>query len=443
MIPGLNFKKLPELKSRFLYTLLFLAIYRLGIFISVPGLNLDLLRQQLAQMSDTVVGMINLLSGGALENFSIFTLGIAPYISVSIIIQLLTPVVPYLDALRKEGEAGRKAITSLTRRGTILLALIQSYFVTIGLEKSSGLVLLHGWEFRVASIITLTGGTAFLMWLGEQITERGLGNGVSVLIFAGIVARVPSSLAFLFEAYRQHEISAAVVIFVLVFVMLLIWGIIYIEKSARQVPVLYPTRRGSLEALAQQQHFIPMKLNPTGVLPPIFAYALMAVPSTILSFSQNDTLLEIFAYIQRGYFVYETLLIALIVVFTFFYVTLIFNPDEVAENLRKSGAFVPGYRPGKETSIFFEGLLYKMALWASIYLSLVCVVPEVIFTYFNVRTLAYVFGGTAILIAVSVALDIISQVQSMIVSGSYEDYIQSAKERLKSLQKQLYKKSLK
>ncbi|MCS6893299.1 MAG: preprotein translocase subunit SecY [Deltaproteobacteria bacterium] len=442
MLPGLDLKRIPELKSRLLYTLLFLAIYRLGIFISVPGLDLELLRTQLQNMSDSIFGIINLFSGGALENFSMFTLGIAPYISVSIIIQLLTPVVPYLDALRKEGEAGKKQLTAITRRGTILLALVQSYFVTIGLERSSGLVLNPGWEFRIVSILTLTGGTAFLMWLGEQITEKGLGNGISVLIFAGIVARVPASLASVFELYRQHEISLFTVLMLFVFIVFCIWAIVFFETTVRKIPVFYPSKKGSLESLAQQQHFIPIKFNPTGVLPPIFAYALLAVPSTILSFTQSESIDLIRAYLTRGLPIYELVLAALIIMFTYFYVTIIFNPDEMSENLRKSGAFVPGYRPGSETAKFFESTLYKVCLWASIYLVSMCVIPESIFGYLNVRTLAFVFGGTAILIAVSVALDIINQIQAMVVSGSYEDFLKSAQDRVKTLQKQLYKRNI-
>lgn len=441
MIPGLDLKRIPELKSRLLYTLLFLAVYRLGIFVSVPGLDIQLLRQQLEGMSDSIFGIINLFSGGALENFSMFTLGIAPYISVSIIIQLLTPVVPYLNALKKEGEMGRKQLTSITRRGTIALALVQSYFITVGLERS-GLVLSPGWEFRIASVLTLTGGTAFLMWLGEQITEKGLGNGISVLIFAGIVARVPSSLASLLELYRQHEISALAIVLILIFIGVSIWGIVFFETTVRKIPVFYPTKKGTLESLAQQQHFIPVKFNPTGVLPPIFAYALLAVPSTVLSFGQAESLDIIRAYLARGLPIYEFVLAALIIMFTYFYVTLIFNPEEMAENLRKSGAFVPGYRPGSETAKFFEETLYKVSLWASLYLVGVCVIPESLFGALNVGTLAFVFGGTAILIAVSVALDIINQIQAMVVSGSYEDFLKSAEERMKSLKKQLYRRNI-
>ncbi len=442
MIPGLSLKRLPELKSRLWYTLLFLAVYRLGIFVSVPGLDLALLREQLSSMSDSVFGIINLFSGGALENFSMFTLGIAPYISVSIIIQLLTPIVPYLDSLRKEGEMGRKQLTALTRRGTILLALIQSYFVTIGLERSSGLVLDPGWQFRIASILTLTGGTAFLMWLGEQITDRGLGNGISVIIFAGIIARIPASIASVFELYRQHEISGFTVIFIFVFIVVSIWAIVFFETTVRKIPVYYPSKKGSIESLAQQQHFIPIKFNPTGVLPPIFAYALLAVPSTVLSFGQSEMLDTLRAYLTRGLPVYEVILAALIIAFTYFYVTLVFNPEEMSENLRKSGAFIPGYRPGSETAKFFEDTLYRICLWASLYLATICVIPETIFGYLNVRPLAFVFGGTAILIAISVALDIINQIQAMIVSGSYEDFLKSSQERLKSLKKQLYRRNL-
>ncbi|MCX7953441.1 MAG: preprotein translocase subunit SecY [Deltaproteobacteria bacterium] len=442
MIPNLEIiKKLPELKSRLLYTLVFLAIYRLGIFVSVPGLNLKLLREQLEGMADSIFGIVNLFSGGALENFSMFTLGIAPYISVSIIVQLLTPVVPYLDSLRKEGEAGRKQLTSITRRGTILLALIQSYFITLGLERS-GIVLNPGWEFRIVSIVTLTGGTAFLMWLGEQITEKGLGNGISVLIFAGIVARVPTSIASVFELYRQHEITALSVLVISVFIVVCIWIIVFFETTVRKVPVFYPSKKGSLEAMSQQQHFIPIKFNPTGVLPPIFAYALLAVPSTILGFAGSEQFDAIRAFLARGLPVYELFLAGLIIMFTYFYVTLVFNPEEMAENLRKSGAFVPGYRPGSETAKFFEDTLYKISLWASLYLAGVCVIPESVFANLNVTSLAFVFGGTAILIAISVSLDIINQLQAMIVSGSYEEFVKSAEERIKSLKKQIYRRNI-
>lgn len=418
-----NIGKIPELRKRLFFTLGMLAVYRLGVFVSLPGINVETLRNQFQQAAGTLFGIVNMFSGGALENFSVFTLGVAPYISVSIIMQLLTPVIPSLEALKKEGEAGRKVITRITRQATIGLALIQSYFISMGLQRSAGMVYYGGWEFTIVTMFTLTAGTAFIMWLGEQITEKGLGNGISVLIFAGIVARMPSVLAGTAELVRQHEISPLTMVFLLVFCLATIYFIVYVERSSRKVPVQYPKRMIGNRLTQAQTQFMPLKLNMSGVLPPIFAYALLSIPAMTLSFSQNEAIQSILAELSPGKFWYEIVLVFLIIFFAYFYASIIYNPDEVAENLKKGGGFIPSVRPGKQTSEYLEALLSRLTLWGGLYLAVICVVPQLIYFELNAASFAAVFGGTAVLIAVSVTLDTAAQIESIMVSRNYEAFM--------------------
>lgn len=423
MIGGLgDAVKVPELGRRVLFTLGMLAVYRLGVFVSTPGIDVEALRNLFDTGDGTLFGLVNLFSGGALENFSIFTLGITPYISVSIMVQLMTPVIPTLDSLRKEGEAGRRVLTRYTRQGTIALALVQSMAIAYGLEKQ-GLVVDPGWIFRVSTMLTLTAGTAFIMWLGEQITERGIGNGVSVVIFAGIAARVPAELANIFALARTGEINPLTVLFILLFSVLTIFAIVFVEGSFRKIPIQYPRRMvGKNLAQAQTQH-MPLKLNMAGVIPPIFASAFLVVPATIASFSPSEALQDLLQFLTPGSVVYEAIFVALIVFFCFFYTSVVFNPEEVAENLKKNGGFIPTVRPGKQTAEFLYSVLNRLALWGSVYISLVCIVPDIVYRGMGAGSLSHVFGGTAILIVVGVTLDTYSQIQSHLMAKSYESFM--------------------
>ena len=413
--------KIPELRKRVLFTLAMLAIYRLGVFVSTPGIDVAaLLRQFDSPAGGTLFGLINLFSGGALEHFSIFTLGITPYISVSIIIQVLTPTIPSLEALRKEGEAGRRIITRYTRQGTILLALFQSYAIANGLENQ-GLAAHPGLFFKLSTMATLTAGTAFIMWLGEQITEKGIGNGTSMIIFTGIVARMPSVFIATLALSRTGEISPLAVLLLLAFAVATVAGIVYVERSHRKIPIQYPRRTRTMSG--GQTQYLPLKVNMAGVIPPIFASALIVVPLTIASFSGNEKLREWTSYLHHGNLVYGLVFATLVILFSFFYTAIIFNPEEVAENLKKNGGFVPTVRPGKPTSDYLYGVLNRLTLWGALYIAVVCLLPESVFVYLGAPEFARVFGGTAILIVVGVTLDTAAQIQSHIVARNYESFM--------------------
>lgn len=416
-----------ELRRRVIFSLAMLAVYRFGIFVSTPGIDTVALKNMFERTSGTLFGLVNLFSGGALENFSIFTLGITPYISVSIIMQLLATSVPSLEALKKQGETGQRIITRYTRQGTVLLALFQSYMIAVGLE-SKGVVLDPGFMFRLTTMITLTTGTAFIMWLGEQITERGLGNGTSIIIFGGIVARMPATFISTVALARTGELNPLVILGILVFAAATVAFIVFVERSARKIPVQYPRRMvGKMMAQAQTQ-YLPLKVNMAGVIPPIFASAFLVVPATIASFSQNETLLQAMEYLHPGTWTYSLVFVVLIVLFCYFYVATIFNPTEIAENLKKNGGFVPLVRPGKETADYFYAVLNRLTLWGALYISAVCIVPQLIYLYFGAAEFSHIFGGTAVLIVVGVTLDTISQIESHIVSQNYEAYMsQTAK----------------
>ncbi len=424
MLGGLtSIARIPELKKRILFTLGMLAVYRLGVFVSVPGVNVAAIRNAFETHAGSLFGLMNMFSGGALENFSIFSLGIAPYISVSIIMQMLTPTVPALERLKKEGEAGQRIITRYTRYFTIGLALVQGYFISVGLE-TSGYVTDPGLLFRISTMATLTAGTAFIMWLGEQVTERGLGNGISIIIFAGIVAQMPSVLGETVALARTGEISPISIIFLLLFCVTTIAAIVFVERSFRKVPIQYPRRVVGKNNMTQAQtQYMPLKLNMAGVYPPIFASAILVVPATIASFSGIPWLQEIVSSLSPGTWTHDIVFIGLIVSFSFFFTAVIFNPVEMAENLKKNGGFIPTVRPGKETSDFLYAILNRLTLWGAIYISLVCIVPHYVYAGLGAISFAAIFGGTAVLIAVGVTLDTASQVESYVVSRNYEAFM--------------------
>ena len=427
MIAGLgNIKKIPELKKKIWFTIFMLAVYRLGVFVSTPGINVQALRDMFKSTGGTIFDLVNMFSGGSLENFSIFTLGIMPYISVSIIIQFITPIVPALAALKKEGAAGQKIITRYTRQFTILLAIIQGFMIARGLE-SQGLVLNPGMEFTISTVLTLTAGTAFIMWLGEQITEKGIGNGMSMIIFAGIVARMPQVFAETVALTRTGELSPFSLLAILAFVIVTVAGIVYVERSFRKIPVQYPRRMvGNTMAQAQTQ-FLPLKVNMAGVIPPIFAFAFLSIPLTIAQFApDNQFLSDLMVYLSPEHWAYVIVFTALIFLFCYYYTSIIYNPKEVAENLKKNGGFIPSVRPGEQTAEFLYGVLNRLTFWGAIYIAAICLIPQYIYLGMGVVSFAYVFGGTAILIAVSVTLDTASQIESHIVASNYESFMNSS-----------------
>ncbi len=423
MIPGMQgIGKIPELRKRVLFTLWMLAVYRFGVFVSTPGIDVAALNNLFSTGDGTLFGLVNMFSGGALEQFSIFTLGIMPYISVSIIMQLLSSSVPALERLKKEGESGQRIITRYTRQFTILLALFQGYMIAMGLE-GQGVVLSAGLSFRISTAITLAAGTAFIMWLGEQINEKGIGNGMSIVIFAGIVARMPETLLSTLVLARNQEVAPMTVLIVLAFCIFTIAGIVFVERSHRRVPIQYPRRMVGNKMAQAQTQYMPLKVNMAGVIPPIFASAFLVLPATIGSISTNETVLDIMEYLQPGSWVYSLIFMGLIIFFAFFYTAMIFNPTEVAENLKKNGGFIPTVRPGKQTADFLYGILNRLTFWGSIYISLICILPQLVYIELGVVSFAYIFGGTSILISVGVILDTVSQIESHIVAKNYEDFM--------------------
>lgn len=420
------FSKVPELRKRLMFTLVLLSVYRLGVFVSTPGIDVERLRRQFSpQDGGMLFGLFNMFSGGALENFSIFTLGGSPYISVSIILQLLTPVFPPLEALRREGASGRRILTRYTRWGTLFLAFVQGLAISVGLENQD-LVLEPGWAFRLNTAITLCAGTMFIMWLGEQISERGIGNGTSIVIFAGIVARMPAVLAGTVALAQNGAVPPASVLILLFFSILTVATIVYVERCQRKVPVQYPRRTVSNRVSQPVTQFMPLKINMASVIPPIFASALLVLPTYFLGFSSSVPVRDLAVLLSPGSWAYELVFAALIVLFSFFYTSVVFNPDEVAENLKKNGGFVPGVRPGRETAEYLCGVLHRLTLWGALYCAAICIVPQLVYISLGVRDFAYVFGGTAVLIVVGVTLDTASQIQSMVVARNYQSLMAQA-----------------
>jgi len=430
MLGGIrNTAALPELRRRLTFTFLMLAVYRIGVQIPTPGINGEALAAFFERNAGTLFGMFNMFSGGALENFSIFALGIMPYISASIIIQLLTVVIPQLEALSKEGESGRRKITQYTRYGTVALSLIQSLFISVGLEGMSGpggeaIVIFPGWQFKLMTIITLTSGTAFIMWLGEQMTERGIGNGISLIIFAGIVARMPAAVGNTIQLVSAGEMNVLFLIFLLLMMVLVVGVIIFFETAQRRIPIQYAKRVVGRKVYGGQSSHLPLKINVAGVIPPIFASSIMMFPATIGGLIQIDWIQRVSASLTPGTIYYYILFTAFIVFFCFFYTAVTFNPVDVAENLKKHGGFIPGIRPGKKTADFIDKALTRLTVIGAIYVSVICVMPTVLISRFNVP---FYFGGTALLIVVGVAIDTISQIESHMVMRNYEGFMKKGR----------------
>ncbi len=430
MLGGLrNTAALPELRRRLIFTFLMLAVYRIGVQIPTPGINGEALAAFFEKNAGTLFGMFNMFSGGALENFSIFALGIMPYISASIIIQLLTVVIPQLEALSKEGESGRRKITQYTRYGTVGLSLIQSLFISAGLEGMSGpggeaIVMVPGWQFKIMTIITLTSGTAFIMWLGEQMTERGIGNGISLIIFAGIVARMPAAIVNTLQMVSAGEMNVLFLVFLLVMMVFVVGIIIFFETAQRRIPIQYAKRVVGRKVYGGQSSHLPLKINVAGVIPPIFASSIMMFPATIGGLIQIDWIQRVSASLNPGTIYYYILFTAFIVFFCFFYTAVTFNPVDVAENLKKHGGFIPGIRPGKKTADFIDKALTRLTVIGAIYVSVICVMPTMLISKYNVP---FYFGGTALLIVVGVAIDTISQIESHMVMRNYEGFMKKGR----------------
>ncbi len=425
---------IPELRKRVIFTLLMLAVYRMGVQIPTPGINGEALASFFEQNASTLFGMFNMFSGGALENFSIFALGIMPYISASIIIQLLTVVIPQLEALKKEGESGRRKITQYTRYGTVGLSIIQGTFIAVGLEGMTGpggeaIVLSPSLQFKLMTMLTLTSGTAFIMWLGEQMTERGIGNGISLIIFAGIVARGPAAIVNSVQLVKAGEIAMFFVPFLLLFMFAVIATIVFFETSQRRIPIQYAKRVVGRKMYGGQSSHLPLKINVSGVIPPIFASSIMMFPATIGSFIQIDWVQRVSAALSPGTVWYYFIFTAMVVFFCFFYAAVQFKPDDLAENLKKNGGFIPGIRPGKKTAEFIDKVLTRITVVGAIYLSVVCVLPTILISQFNIP---FYFGGTALLIVVGVGIDTISQIESHLVMRNYEGFMKQGRIRGRS-----------
>ena len=436
------FGKATDLKKRIWFTLGCLIVYRLGTYIPIPGINQQVFADLFAQQAQGILGYLNVFAGGAVERMTIFALNIMPYISASIIIQLLTAVSPKLEALRKEGDAGRKKINQYTRYLTVVLCAVQAYGIAIGLEGASNtstgasVVSEPGLFFRASVVITLVGGTMFLMWLGEQITARGVGNGISLIIFAGIVATLPSSFGQIFEMGRKGSLSPIAIVVFMVFAVAVIAFVVFIERAQRRVVVQYPKRQVGNRMTAGESSFIPLKLNTSGVIPPIFASSLLLLPATLAGFSGGQAgagpewLNALNVYFGRGSILFIGVYVAMIVFFAFFYTAIVFNPADTAENLRKYGGFVPGIRPGKPTADYFDYVLTRITCVGAAYLAFVCALPEVLTSNLAIP---FYFGGTSLLIAVSVTMDTVAQIQGHLLAHQYEGLIK--KSRLKGAKK--------
>ena len=421
-----NVIRVPELWNRIKFVLFALAVYRVGCFVPTPGIDAQALASIFEAAKGTLLGVFNMFSGGALERLSVFALGIMPYISASIIFQLLTVLVPTFEAMKKEGEAGRKKITQYTRYGTILISIVQGLGIAIGLEAMqgpAGEVVVHapGWAFRIVTVITLTAGTAFLMWLGEQMTEKGIGNGISLLIFAGIIARLPSAIYNSWQMLRNGEIGPVSVVILLLLMLVVIAFILYCEKGQRRIPISHGKKVVGMSAGGSH---LPLKVNTAGVIPPIFASSLLLFPATIaglLAFDWMDTLVGM---LTPDSLLYNAVFVALIIFFCYFYTAITFNPDDIADNLKKSGSYIPGIRPGKSTAEYIDLVLSRLTFGGSLYVALVCVIPTLLVARFNVP---FYFGGTGLLIVVGVALDSAQQIESHLLAREYEGFMKSGR----------------
>jgi len=424
-----SFSKATELRQRIVFTLGALIVARLGSYIPMPGIDPAGMKHFMDTNAGGFLDVFNVLAGGAVQRMAIFALGIMPYISASIIIQLMTTVFPELENLKKEGEAGRKIINQYTRYGTVGLAAVQAYGIAIGLQQIPGIVISPGIFFQLGAVITLTGGTILLMWIGEQITSRGVGNGISLIIFAGIVARFPQYIGQAFESVRTGAIGPLTVIVGTAAVVGLVTGIVFMERAQRRLLVQYPKRQVGNKMHGGESSHLPLKLNVSGVIPPIFASSILLLPTTVAGFNaQNipDWLQTIVQYISHGQPLYMVLYALMILFFSFFYTSIVFNPEETADNLKKYGGFIPGIRPGKKTAEFIDYVLTRITVIGAIYLAVVCLIPEITTTYYAIP---FYLGGTSILIVVSVTMDTVAQIQSHLIAQQYEGLIKKAKLR--------------
>jgi len=426
-----NAFRIPELKKRILFTLGLLAVYRVGAHIPTPGIDSQALAAFFQQTQGTLLGFFDMFSGGALSRLTIFALGIMPYISASIILELLTVVVPYLEKLKKEGEQGRKKITQYARYGTIVLSAVQGLGISLGLESmqspTGALVVPYpGWSFRLMTVLTLTAGTAFIMWLGEQITERGIGNGISLIIFAGIVARLPSAIVNTFRLMETGEINLLLMIFLLGLMVAVVAAIVFMEAGHRKIPIQYAKRVVGRRMYGGQSTHLPLKLNTSGVIPPIFASSIISFPLTIATFTHHPWLEWVSAALAPATPLYTLANVVMIFFFCYFYTAIIFNPMDVAENMKKYGGFIPGMRPGKRTAEYIDRTLTRLTFVGAIYLSFVVILPDYMIRYLNVP---FYFGGTGLLIVVGVAMDTMQQIESHLVMRHYESFLKKGRLR--------------
>jgi preprotein translocase subunit SecY len=420
------FSKANDLKSRIFFTIFILIIYRLGTYVPLAGIDPQALTQVMSNSQKGLLGMFNVFSGGAVTRMSIFALGIMPYISASIIIKLLTGVSDYFKNLKEQGEVGRKQITQLTRYGTVFIAILQGYGVSVGLENAGSLVLDPGMSFRLTTTISLVAGTTFLMWLGEQITLRGVGNGISLIIFSGIVAEIPRALASTFELGRTGALSATLIIIIFILVIFTVLFIVFFERAMRKILINYPKRQMGNKVYGGESSHLPLKINTAGVIPAIFASALLLLPVTLsnFGFSDSETFMSISSMFTQGQPLYMLLYAAGIIFFSFFYTSIVFNPKETAENLRKYGGYIPGIRPGERSAEYIETILMRLTTIGSIYLTFVCLMPEFLISKYPIP---FYLGGTSILIVVVVAMDTVTQVQTRLMSSQYESLIKKTK----------------
>jgi preprotein translocase subunit SecY len=427
MASGLsNLTKIPELRRRLLFTLALLAVYRIGVFVTTPGVNRSVMTKIVSQASGSLLGLVNMFSGGALEQMSIFALGIMPYISASIILQLLTVVVPKLEQIQREGELGRRRLNQYTRYGCIVLALVQSFFIARWLIANNTQYAQYGevvpdpgWHFYLITMVSLSTGTAFIMWLGEQITERGIGNGISLIIFAGIVCDMPSAVYQLVVKAQAGEITMFALALVGLIVVSVVAGIIFFERGQRRIPVQYAKRVVGRKQFGGQSTHLPLKVNTAGVIPPIFASSILMFPAQIAGFVQNPWMKRISDALHPGDWRYNVLYVALIVFFCYFYTAVTFNPVDVADNMRKYGGFIPGIRPGKATAAYIDKVLTRITFGGALYVSVVCVLPTLLSANLSVP---FQFGGTGLMIVVGVALDTVQQIESHLITRNYEGF---------------------
>ena len=426
MLEGLgSVSKIPELQRRILFTVLLLAVYRIGVYIPTPGIDNVAMLAYFEHAKGSLFGLMDMFAGGAFSNFSIFALGIMPYISSSIILQLLTVAVPHLERLSKEGETGRRKITQYTRYGTVILSTIQGFGIAYGLQQMAGpsgapIVLQPGLSFIIMTVLTLTSGTAFIMWLGETITEKGIGNGISLIIFAGIVCRMPAAIGNTYRLVTAGELGILVMLLLTITMILVVGAIVFVEGGQRRIPVQYAKRIVGRKMYGGQTTHLPLKVNSAGVIPPIFASSVIMFPATIANFAQEGWIKNVAGYLIPGMLGYEILYVAFIFFFCFFYTAVTFKPDDVAENMKKFGGYVPGIRPGKKTAEYIEDILEKLTFSGAIYVSIICVLPSVLIGQFNIP---FYFGGTALLIVVGVAMDTASQIESHLLTRQYEGFM--------------------